>query len=37
MSFETIYLAMVAAAFATFAVSLASISVWSRLGGKAPR
>lgn len=37
MSFETIYLAMVAAAFATFAVSLASISVWSRLGAKAPR
>ncbi len=37
MPFETIYLALVVAAFATFAVSLASISLWSRLGAKAPR
>lgn len=37
MPFENVYLALVAAAFATFAVTLGSVSVWSRLGAKAPR
>jgi hypothetical protein len=33
MSFETVYLAMVVAAFSSFAVALGGVSIWSQLEG----
>jgi hypothetical protein len=37
MPIDTIYLAVVAAAFATFAITLASVSIWSSARTKALR
>jgi hypothetical protein len=34
MSFETLYLGLVVAAFSAFALTLSSVSIWSATGGK---